>query len=163
MSRFPTIPASRPSNVQNETKEMVGASQLALMGRLPTADYRSEAELLAACRRREMGAFEQLYRAHGARLKSIAYHTAGNRQEADCSGTRHAINKGGAAAVYRKITNNSQRRITQGVLGDHRHVRADAAHRSIRGAGAHSAILALSAAAAAGAVIENTNHAETER
>jgi RNA polymerase sigma-70 factor (ECF subfamily) len=62
---------------------MVGASQLALMGRLPTADYRSEAELLAACRRREMGAFEQLYRAHGARLKSIAYHTAGNRQDAE--------------------------------------------------------------------------------
>jgi len=62
---------------------MVGASQLALMGRLPTADYQSEAELLAACRRREIGAFEQLYRTHGARLKSIAYHTAGNRQDAE--------------------------------------------------------------------------------
>lgn len=62
---------------------MVGASQLALMGRLATTDYSSEAELLAACRRREMGAFEQLYRTHGARLKSIAYHTAGNRQDAE--------------------------------------------------------------------------------
>jgi len=62
---------------------MVGATQLALMGRLPTADYQSEAELLAACRRREMAAFEQLYRAHSARLKSIAYHTAGNRQDAE--------------------------------------------------------------------------------
>jgi RNA polymerase sigma-70 factor (ECF subfamily) len=62
---------------------MVGASQLALMGRFATADYRSEAELLAACRRRDVGAFEQLYRAHGARLKSIAYHTAGNRQDAE--------------------------------------------------------------------------------
>jgi len=74
---------------------MVGASQLALQGvsrhatlenmerRLPTADYQSEAELLAACRRREMGAFEQLYRTHSARLKSIAYHTAGNRQDAE--------------------------------------------------------------------------------
>lgn len=62
---------------------MVGASQLALMGPLPSTDYRSEAELLAACRRREMGAFEQLYRAHGARLKSVAYHTAGNRQDAE--------------------------------------------------------------------------------
>jgi RNA polymerase sigma-70 factor, ECF subfamily len=61
----------------------VGASQLALMGRLPTADYGSEAELLAACRRREMGAFEQLYRTHGARLKSIAYHTVGSRQDAE--------------------------------------------------------------------------------
>jgi len=62
---------------------MVGASQLALAGRLTAADYTSEAELLAACRRREMGAFEQLYRTHGARLKSIAYHTAGNRQDAE--------------------------------------------------------------------------------
>jgi RNA polymerase sigma-70 factor (ECF subfamily) len=69
--------------VQNETKKMVGASQLALTGRLPTAGYGSEAELVAACRRREMGAFEQLYRAHGTRLKSIAYHTAGNRQDAE--------------------------------------------------------------------------------
>jgi DNA-directed RNA polymerase specialized sigma24 family protein len=28
-----------------------------------------------------MGAFEQLYRIHGARLKSIAYHTGGSRQD----------------------------------------------------------------------------------
>jgi RNA polymerase sigma-70 factor (ECF subfamily) len=62
---------------------MVGASQLALTGRLATADYGSETELLAACRRREMGAFEQLYRMHGARLKSVAYHIAGNRQDAE--------------------------------------------------------------------------------
>jgi RNA polymerase sigma-70 factor (ECF subfamily) len=62
---------------------LTGASQLALMGRFPTADYGSEGELLAACQRREMSAFEQLYRTHGARLKSIAYHTAGNRQDAE--------------------------------------------------------------------------------
>jgi len=62
---------------------MVGASQLALTGRFQTAEYDTDAELLAACRRREMGAFEQLYRAHAARLKSIAYHTAGNRQDAE--------------------------------------------------------------------------------
>lgn len=62
---------------------MTGASQLALMRPLPTADYASEAELLAACRQREIGAFEQLYRTHSARLKSIAYHTAGNRQDAE--------------------------------------------------------------------------------
>jgi RNA polymerase sigma-70 factor (ECF subfamily) len=62
---------------------MVGASQLALIGHFPSTDYDSEVELLAACRRREMGAFEQLYRTHGARLKSIAYHTAGNRQDAE--------------------------------------------------------------------------------
>jgi len=80
---FPTIPAGRPSKVQKQSKKMVGASQLALMERLPTADYGSEAELVAACRRREMGAFEQLYRTHGARLKSIAYHTTGSRQDAE--------------------------------------------------------------------------------
>ena len=61
----------------------MGATQLALIGSLPTAEYGSEAELLAACRRREMGAFEELYRMHGARLKSIAYHTVGSRQDAE--------------------------------------------------------------------------------
>ena len=63
--------------------KMVGASQLALIGRLPSAKYDTEDELLGACRRRELGAFEQLYRTHGARLKSIAYHTVGNRQDAE--------------------------------------------------------------------------------
>jgi len=62
---------------------MVGASQLALIGQIYSADYGSEAELLAACRRRDPRAFEQLYRTHGARLKSIAYHIAGTRQEAE--------------------------------------------------------------------------------
>lgn len=54
-----------------------------MIGHFPSTDYGSEAELLVACRRREMGAFEQLYRTHGARLKSIAHHTAGNRQDAE--------------------------------------------------------------------------------
>lgn len=62
---------------------MVGASQPAMLKSFPMAGRGSEAELLAACRRREMGAFEELYRTHGARLKSIAYHTAGNRQDAE--------------------------------------------------------------------------------
>ncbi len=62
---------------------MMGASPLALAGRMRATDYASEAALLAACRRREMRAFEQLYRTHGARLKSIAFHIAGNRQDAE--------------------------------------------------------------------------------
>jgi RNA polymerase sigma-70 factor (ECF subfamily) len=62
---------------------MVGASQLALTERFSIAGYESDAELLAACRRREMGAFEQLYRTYGARLKSVAYHIAGSRQDAE--------------------------------------------------------------------------------
>ena len=62
---------------------MVGASQLALIGPMPSADYASEAELLAACRRQDVRAFEQLYQAHGPRLKSLAYHIVGNRQDAE--------------------------------------------------------------------------------
>jgi RNA polymerase sigma-70 factor (ECF subfamily) len=69
--------------MRNETKSMAGAGQLVLMGGIPSADYASEGDLLAACRRREIGAFEQLYRTHGGRLKSVAYHTAGNRQDAE--------------------------------------------------------------------------------
>ena len=62
---------------------MVGASQMALAARMPTAEYATEAELIAACRRQEVRAFESLYRAHAPRLKSIAYHIAGNRQDAE--------------------------------------------------------------------------------
>jgi RNA polymerase sigma-70 factor, ECF subfamily len=62
---------------------MTGASQLALTGRFPTVEFESDVELLAACRRREIAAFEQLYKTHGARLKSVAYHIAGNRQDAE--------------------------------------------------------------------------------
>ena len=46
-------------------------------------EYSSEEELLAACRRRDIRAFEQLYQLHGARLKSIALHIIGNRQDAE--------------------------------------------------------------------------------
>lgn len=62
---------------------MVGASQLALIQAMQATDYASEADLLAACRRKEIRAFEHLYRVHGPRLKSIAYHIAGNRQDAE--------------------------------------------------------------------------------
>src|SRR5260370_26151282 len=56
---------------------MVGASQLALI------EYSNDAELLAACRHRDLRAFEQLYQSQGARLKSIAYHIVGNKQDAE--------------------------------------------------------------------------------
>ncbi|HEX3747260.1 MAG TPA: RNA polymerase sigma factor [Bryobacteraceae bacterium] len=61
----------------------MGASLLALTKRSPIARYESEGDLLAGCRRREIRAFEELYRTNSARLKSIAYHTAGNRQDAE--------------------------------------------------------------------------------
>jgi RNA polymerase sigma-70 factor (ECF subfamily) len=56
---------------------MVGASQPALI------EYSNDAQLLAACRQRDLRAFEQLYLAHGARLKSVAYHIVGNKQDAE--------------------------------------------------------------------------------
>ncbi len=67
---------------------MVGASQLALETvpqhrAMDSTEYSSDAELLAACRRQDIRAFEHLYCTHGARLKSIAYHMVGNRQDAE--------------------------------------------------------------------------------
>lgn len=66
---------------------MVGAagsiSHRAPINRMHSTDYASEADLLAACRRHDIRAFEQLYEMHGARLKSIAYHIVGNRQDAE--------------------------------------------------------------------------------
>ena len=59
------------------------AIRLALFDQMQSVEYASEAELLAACRRRDLRAFEQLYQAHGARLKSIAFHIMGNRQDAE--------------------------------------------------------------------------------
>jgi RNA polymerase sigma-70 factor (ECF subfamily) len=47
------------------------------------AEYGSEADLLAACRRQDVRAFEQLYRTHSPRLKSVAFHIIGNRQDAE--------------------------------------------------------------------------------
>jgi RNA polymerase sigma-70 factor (ECF subfamily) len=62
---------------------MVGASQQALSHPMPSVEYASEADLLAACRRQDLRAFEQLYETHGARLKSVAYHIVGNRHDAE--------------------------------------------------------------------------------
>ena len=53
---------------------MAGAVALALI---------PEDDLVAACRRQDLAAFEQLYRTQGPRLKSIAWHMTGNRQDAE--------------------------------------------------------------------------------
>jgi RNA polymerase sigma factor (sigma-70 family) len=47
------------------------------------AEYASEADLLAACRRQDVRAYERLYEAHSPRLKSVAYHILGNRHDAE--------------------------------------------------------------------------------
>jgi len=60
----------------------MSAGQAAL-DRMQTASFDSEDELLAACRRLDVRAFEQLYQEHARRLKSIALHLCGNRQDAE--------------------------------------------------------------------------------
>jgi len=45
--------------------------------------YVNDADLLAACRRRDPAALEELYLAHNGRLKSIAFHILRNRQDAE--------------------------------------------------------------------------------
>lgn len=50
---------------------------------LPATEYTNEKELLAACRRHDIRAFEQVYLAHGGRLKSLAYQILGNRSDAE--------------------------------------------------------------------------------
>jgi RNA polymerase sigma-70 factor, ECF subfamily len=62
---------------------MVEALQTGFMNRLQAEEFGSEAELLAACRRHDIRAFEQVYRSHGARLKSLAHHILSNRQDAE--------------------------------------------------------------------------------
>src|SRR4051794_40635778 len=62
---------------------MVGASLALTQQPMQSVDYASDADLLAACRRQDLRAFEQLYEMHGAKLKSVAYHIVGNRQDAE--------------------------------------------------------------------------------
>jgi len=62
---------------------MAGATPLAIVSIMRPAAFDSESDLLAACRRQDLAAFEQLYRVHGGRLKSIAWHMLGNRHDAE--------------------------------------------------------------------------------
>lgn len=43
----------------------------------------SDAALVAACRRGHVGAYEELYQMHGAKLKSLAMNLLGNRSDAE--------------------------------------------------------------------------------
>jgi RNA polymerase sigma-70 factor, ECF subfamily len=62
---------------------MVRAVQLAFLNPMGAASYSSASDLLAACRRGDLRAFEKIYEDHGPRLKSVAYHILGNRQDAE--------------------------------------------------------------------------------
>src|SRR5207249_8973848 len=62
---------------------MVGVNQLTLISGMQIDAFASDADLLAACRRRDVRAFEQIYHANAPRLKSIAFHMTRNRQDAE--------------------------------------------------------------------------------
>ena len=62
---------------------MVEASAAPVIQTTEHREYTNEAQLLAGCRRRETGAFEQVFVDHGARLKSIAWQILGNRSDAE--------------------------------------------------------------------------------
>jgi RNA polymerase sigma-70 factor, ECF subfamily len=46
-------------------------------------DNPTEAELLESCKRGELQAFERLYKLHAARMKSLAFHLLGSRDDAE--------------------------------------------------------------------------------
>lgn len=49
----------------------------------PQPGLPSDADLVAACKEGKVEAYEQLYRAHGGRMKSIAYHFLRNTSDAE--------------------------------------------------------------------------------
>ena len=65
----------------DDTEGIVDVALLSRMTDQP--EYSLEADLLEACRRQDIRAFETLYRMQGTRLKNIAYHIVGNRQDAE--------------------------------------------------------------------------------
>jgi RNA polymerase sigma-70 factor, ECF subfamily len=68
LTRFeePPEPAAEPAEKANATDRVAG-----------------DAELLAACRAGNLAAYERLYQAHGARMKSIARNLLGNAHDAE--------------------------------------------------------------------------------
>ena len=62
---------------------MVEASLAPLIQTTDHREYTNEGQLLAACRRREIAAFEQVFHDHSPRLKSIACQLLGNRSDAE--------------------------------------------------------------------------------
>src|SRR5437867_7070493 len=93
---FPTLRGSLPS------KRVAGGEDLTSDWTAPgnlllKLDFSSEASLagqdevvstadpalLEACRRGDLSAFEELYRSHGTRMKSLAYNILGNATDAE--------------------------------------------------------------------------------
>lgn len=62
---------------------MMAAENVLPFGKLQSVECFSDEQLVEACRRGELRAFEQLYQVHGARLKSVAMQMLGNRHDAE--------------------------------------------------------------------------------
>jgi RNA polymerase sigma-70 factor (ECF subfamily) len=62
---------------------MVGEIGLPLDRALEPAVDPADAELVAGCRSGSLHAYETLYRVHGARMKSLAFHMLGDRADAE--------------------------------------------------------------------------------
>src|SRR5579875_2577549 len=57
------------------------ALPLQFAGSLP--QHPTDAELIESCRRGNLRAYERLYELHGARMKSLAFHLLGSREDAE--------------------------------------------------------------------------------
>lgn len=66
-----------------ETDDRAGPANPVKLREANAAPAVRDLELAAACRRGSLEAFEQLYREHGARMKSIAFNLLGNPSDAE--------------------------------------------------------------------------------
>jgi RNA polymerase sigma-70 factor (ECF subfamily) len=62
---------------------MMAAETVLAFAKSRPVDFVNDELLLAACRRGDLRAFEQIYEAHVSRLKSLALQMLGNRQDAE--------------------------------------------------------------------------------
>lgn len=62
---------------------MMAAEKVLPFAKPHPVDFVKDDQLLAACRRGDLRAFEQIYETHGPRLKSVALQMLGNRHDAE--------------------------------------------------------------------------------
>src|SRR5215470_2846462 len=61
----------------------MAAENVLPLAKLVALEFANDDQVLAACRRGELRAFEHLFREHAPRLKSIALQMVGNRPDAE--------------------------------------------------------------------------------
>src|SRR5258707_4264859 len=65
------------------TRSMVGEIGLPIQVAASLSDNPTDAELVEACKRGNLRAFERLYELHAPRMKSLAFHLVGSRADAE--------------------------------------------------------------------------------